>query len=293
MSEIHEIKHRLSAVRQTRQITNAMYMISSTRMKKEAMRAEYARRYIYQIRATVKDIIEKSSYISHPYLQKKSGNRAAFLVIAGDKGLCGSYNSAVLKYAAELIKLHDTRYVETVGRIATEYFARRGMMPDAENLRVAQNPRLHNAREIAENLLRLYTSGKTDEVYIVFTRFIDVTQSYPYCIRLLPLSLDAYEDVKLDTSYTADMLYEPSPREVFNNLVPQLAVGIVFAALVQSTASEHCARMNAMQNATRNADEMIEKLSHQYNTQRQISITNEIIEITSGSMGIEKYKNKK
>ena len=293
MSEIHEIKHRISAVKQTRQITNAMYMISSTRMKKEATRAEYARRYIYQIRATVKDIIEKSSYISHPYLQKKSGNKAAYVVIAGDKGLCGNYNSTVLKYAIALIKSHEAHYIETVGHVATEYFKRHGMTPDAETLRVVQNPRLHNARQIVENLLRLYTSGEMDEVYIVFTRFVDVTQSYPHCIRLLPLALDAFEDVKLDTNYTADMLYEPSPEEVFNNLVPQLAVGLVFAALVQSTASEHCARMNAMQSATRNADEMIEKLSHQYNTQRQFSITNEIIEISSASMGIEKYKNKK
>ena len=287
MSEIHEIKHRLAAVKQTRQITNAMYMISSTRMRKEATRAEYARRYIYQIRATVKDIIEKSTDIDHPYLRKRSGARAAFIVIAGDKGLCGSYNSSVLKYAEKLIKEHDTQYLETVGTMATEYFTRHGRMPDAETLRVVQKPRLHDARDIVNNMLRLYLHGDIDEVYVVFTRFIDVTQSYPHCLQLLPLEVEDYDDVDINTDYSADMIYEPSPKEVFTHLAPQLAVGIVFAALVQSTASEHCSRMNAMQSATKNADEMIEKLSHQYNTQRQLSITNEIIEITSGSKSIE------
>lgn len=129
MSEINDIKRRLSAVAQTRQITNAMYLLSSSRMRREAQRAGYAKEYFHRIRATVKDIMEKSQSITHPYFEKRSGNRAAFLVIAGDKGLCGTYNSDVLKYAHALISEHPVHYIKTVGRIATEFSQGAGSYP--------------------------------------------------------------------------------------------------------------------------------------------------------------------
>lgn len=289
MSEIHDIKRRLAAVAQTRQITNAMYLLSSTRMRREAERANYAKEYFHRIRATVKDIMEKSQGITHPYFEKRSGNRAAFLVIAGDKGLCGTYNTDVLKYALKLIEEHPVYYIETVGRMATEFFIRRGIYPDAETLGAAHAPTLYAARDIVGNLLGLYENGLTDEVYIVFTHFDSSAASHPYCMRLLPLTLDGFEDVESSFTPASDMLYAPSPREVFDCLVPQCAVGLVFAALMQSSASEHSARMNAMQSATENADEMSEKLTREYQSQRQLSITNEIIEISSGAESASAY----
>ncbi len=289
MSDIHDIKRRLAAVAQTRQITNAMYLLSSTRMKREAKRAEYAKEYFHRIRATVKDIMQKSQGITHPYLEKRSGDRAAFLVIAGDKGLCGAYNSDVLKYALDLIQAHPTHYIETVGRIATEFFTQKGMPPDAETLGAAHAPTLFAARDIVRNLFDLYQTGLMDEVYIVFTRFISASRSYPYCMRLLPLTLDGFDDVESELSPAAGMLYAPSAQEVFDSLVPQCAVGLVFASLVQSAASEHSARMNAMRSATENADEMSQKLTREYQTQRQLSITNEIIEISAGAESAAQY----
>ena len=283
MPQIHDIKRRLSAVAQTRQITNAMYLLSSTRMKREAQRAEYAKAYFHKIRATVKDIMEKSQGITHPYLEKRSGDRAAFLVIAGDKGLCGAYNSQVLNYALELVQAHPTHYIETVGRMATDFFRRHGLVPDAETLGAAHAPTLFAARDIVDNLFGLFHQGLMDEVYIVFTRFFSAGVSKPYCIRLLPLTLDGFEDVESLQSPPAHLLYVPSPQAVFDSLVSQCAVGLVFAALVQSAASEHSARMNAMRSATENADEMSQKLKLAYQRQRQLSITNEIIEVSAGA----------
>lgn len=289
LSEINDIKRRLSAVAQTRQITNAMYLLSSSRMRREAQRAGYAKEYFHRIRATVKDIMEKSQSITHPYFEKRSGNRAAFLVIAGDKGLCGTYNSDVLKYAHALISEHPVHYIKTVGRIATEFFTRRGIIPDDEMLGAAHQPTLYTARDLSEKLFELYENGQTDEIYIVFTRFENSAVHYPYCMRLLPMTLEGFEDVENLLAPASDMIYAPSPREVFDRLVPQCAVGLVFAALVQSSASEHSARMNAMQNATENADEMSQKLTREYQTLRQLSITNEIIEISSGAQGASRY----
>ena len=284
MQNMQEIRYRLHAIEQTRQITNAMHLLSSARMKREATRVDYNRLYFNKVRAAVKDILEKSKDVDHPYLKKRPGNRAAFLVVAGDKGLCGSYNSSVLKFALTQMEGHDEYYLETVGRIATDFFQHRGITPDIELLGVAQNPSLFNARRIMEDLFTLYDEDLMDELYIVHTRFINSRVQYPRCVRLLPLSITDYGDVVADYTYANDMMiYEPSPTEVFNRLVPQYAIGLIFGALVQSFASEQCARMNAMQTATKNADDMIAKLSLEYNRARQFAITNEIVEIVAGS----------
>lgn len=254
-------------------------------MKHEMRRVDYSKEYFQRIRATVKDILEKSRGIDHPYLTKRDGDRAAFLIIAGDKGLCGSYNNDLLKFALERVNSHSVHYIETVGRMATNFFRHRGIIPDAEILGASLSPSLFMARRIVENLFKLYDENLMDEIYIIFTRFNNAAVQTPSCVRLLPLNLEDYGDVTLEYSYNSAMLYEPSPLTVFNGLVPQYAIGMVFSTLVQSFASEQCARMNAMNGATKNADEMIEKLSHQYNTERQLAITNEIAEITAGAAG--------
>jgi F-type H+-transporting ATPase subunit gamma len=292
MSEIAAIKRRLAAISQTRQITNAMYLISSSIMRSEAKRVSYASNYFFTIRRTVREIIESSSDITkgHPFFEHRPGDRAAFLVIAGDKGLCGSYNDDLLKFALNKIQAHKAHYVATVGRMATEFFTRRGLAPDTEMLGAAQDPSLHSARMIVEDFLNLYDANKIDEVWLVFTRFRSFSYTYPLSIRLLPLGKDISRS---DEKFVhRNLLYAPSPEAVFVELLPQLAVGLVFSALVQSTASEAAARMNAMQSATKNADAITERLRREYHTQRQLSITNEIIEITAGAAGAVNYAAK-
>ncbi|MBR6311500.1 MAG: ATP synthase F1 subunit gamma [Oscillospiraceae bacterium] len=287
MSDITDLRQRLSAVAQTRQITNAMYLMSSTRMRRETQRVRYAKEYFTRLRSAVLDIRDNARGITHPYLDERTGERSAFLVVAGDKGLCGSYNHDVLDFALGEIKKRDARFIETVGRMATLYLRRNGIEPDVEDLGAAHQPTLRAARSIVENLFRFFDDGSVDKVYIIFTRFINAAKSQPVCLKLLPLDLDAFSDIDTHATLWGDVLYEPSPEAVFDSLVPQCAIGLVFAALVQSSASEHSARMNAMRAATDNADEISRDLQHKYQTLRQLSITNEIIEITSGAEGIK------
>ena len=262
MSDITDLRQRLSAVAQTRQITNAMYLMSSTRMRRETQRVRYAKEYFTRLRSAVLDIRDNARGITHPYLDERTGERSAFLVV-------------------------DARFIETVGRMATLYLRRNGIEPDVEDLGAAHQPTLRAARSIVENLFRFFDDGSVDKVYIIFTRFINAAKSQPVCLKLLPLDLDAFSDIDTHATLWGDVLYEPSPEAVFDSLVPQCAIGLVFAALVQSSASEHSARMNAMRAATDNADEISRDLQHKYQTLRQLSITNEIIEITSGAEGIK------
>jgi len=288
MTNLNEIRRHIRAVSKTRQITNAMYLLSTARMKRAMQHVDYNREYYKRVRATVKDILSKSSSVHHPYLDARPTKRAAYLVIASDKGMCGNYNSNILNFAWEQMRHKEQHYLGTIGIMATEFFRKKGMEPDVQWLGVAQNPTLMDARNITEALFREYDEGLMDEVYLISTRFVNSTVQYPRCVRLLPLNIDDYYDVELEFPYESDVIFEPSAQEVFHTLVPQYAVGLVFGSLVQAVASEHCARMQAMQNATRNADEMIKKLQAQYNAARQFAITQEILEITNAAQQQQK-----
>lgn len=283
MSGTSEIRRHIRAVENTRQLTNAMYLLSTARMKKAIQRVNYTGEYYRRVRATVKDILAKSSGVHHPYLEHRPGNRAAFLVVAGDKGMCGGYNNTVLNFAWQQMQLFERRYLATIGVMATRYFKQKGITPDIELLGVAHNPTLYDARSIVTSLFAEYDMNLMDEIYVIYTRFVNSAVQYPLCVRLLPLQLDDYSDVELEYSYDADMLYVPSPQEMFDTLVPQYAVGLVYGALVNAVASEHCARMNAMQSATGNAEEMLKQLKKQYNAARQLAITQEILELSGGA----------
>lgn len=283
MQGLNEIRRHLQAVSQTRQITNAMYLLSSSRMRKAMTHIEYNREYYYRLRTTIKDILSKTQHIQEDYLNKREGKRAAFIVVAGDKGLAGAYNSNVLNFALEKIKQFDECYIATVGIMATDFFRQHGFDVDIEYLGVAQDPDLDAARDIADNMMRLYDEDLMDEIYLISTQFINSVSHKPRATRFLPLNLEDYDDVELEYDYSADMLYEPSPEAVLKTLVPQYAIGLIYDILNQSYASEHSARMNAMKNSMDNADEMMKKLNSQYNRARQFAITQEITEIAGGA----------
>lgn len=283
MLSISDIKRRIRSIQQTRQITKAMYLISTVKLRKALNRYEKNAKYIEKIRATMKDILLHAGEIEHPFLQPRQGQRTAFLVIAGDKGLAGAYNHNVLNTALKLIKETPQNFVFTVGHVATQFFNRKGDLVDIEFLHTAQDPQLFNARMIAESLVDLYEQNLIDKIVVIYTHVISTFSQQPKVLTLLPLDLGSLEDVEPETHYRGTVIYEPSPDAVYKSLVEQYLVGLVYATLVQSYASEQSARMRAMDSATENAEKMIDDLNQEFRRARQAAITNEIIEIVSGA----------
>ncbi|NLB36798.1 MAG: ATP synthase F1 subunit gamma [Clostridiales bacterium] len=282
MNNANEIRHHIGAVEQTKKITNAMNLISSARMKRVMPHIEYNHRYLMRVRATMKDIIRSSRNIKHPYLIKKGEHTRTYIVIAGDKGMAGAYYSNILEFALKEVQSHNCTVLITVGIIAREFFKSKYREPDIELLGFSQDPSLFNARQLMFDIIDMYDAGKTDQVYIISSEFYGKVQGVPTVRRILPIRMSDYESVDIDVA-EHDIIYDPSPEEVFHLLVPQYLVGIIFGSLVQAYASEHFARMNAMQSAKDNADEILKKLKIQYNIARQAAITQEITEITGSA----------
>ncbi len=281
MQNTNEIRAHIAAVKQTRKITNAMHLVASSRLKKVMSHIEYNNAYFSRVQATMKDILQSSESVTHQYLTGRGGDRRTYIVVAGDKGLAGAYNASVLNLAYETISQRKEKketYLLTVGLVATEFFKARGMQPDIETTGAVQDPSLSNARKLAFDI---YDDDLTDEVYIIYTSFYGDTKNRPVIRRLLPIVRGDYEQIAAHKM--SDIIYEPSAQELFSLLVPQYVTGILFGALVQAYAAEHFARMNAMQSATRNADEMLKKLQTQYNMARQAAITQEITEISGAA----------
>jgi F-type H+-transporting ATPase subunit gamma len=274
-----DIRHSMRAIEDTEQITKAMHLISTSKMRKALNKNAANTMHFNRVQAAVKDILMHSREISHPFIGQSEGKRAAYVVIAADKGLAGGYNHNVLNYALRYMQKSKERYILTIGQEARAFFDKRGYMIDVEFLHMSQNPSLVNARSITNDILELYNNGLMDEVYVVYTHFISTFLQEPTVLKLLPLDLSNFIDVNTEISYDAEIAYHPSPEAVLDTLVPQYIIGLLYGCLVQAFASEQCARMLAMENATKNADEMIDTLQKEYNRARQYAITKEISEI--------------
>jgi F-type H+-transporting ATPase subunit gamma len=278
-----EIRHHIAAVEQTKKITGAMEMVSSTRMKRVMSHIEKNKRYFDSVQQTMKEILVTSHGMSHPYLREVPENgRCAFIVISGDKGLCGSYNHTILQYALSNIQRHEKHSIITIGNTAEDFFRSIGLIPDITLLSIAQDPTLSRARILVRDIMNIFDTGETDEVRVIYTSFYGETKHRPVMRRLLPILLDDYDSIS-GAETLNEIIFHPSPEEVFGLLVPQYILGILFGVMVQAYASEHYARMNAMHSSTTNAEEMIKTLRTNYNMARQRAITNEIAEITGAA----------
>ena len=295
MQSVSEIRHHISAVGQTRKITSAMQMVSSARMRKFAGHIPYNTAYFQRLQSAMKDILESSQDVDHPYLQARRGERRTYIVIAGDKEMAGSYNHNILNMAYEEIRQHPDCYVVTVGMLATQFFRKRGIEPEYEVPGAAQDPSLYNATQLAMPVMEFFDLNQTDQIYVIFTLYCGEDGHpliQPRISRLLPIRLRDYQKVKV-SEHLHDVIYTPSPQEVFDQLVPQFVISRIYDALVQSYAAEHYSRMNAMQSATRNADELLKQLNLDLNMARQTQITQEITEISGGSVALEEKKTPK
>ena len=273
-----EIKNRIRSMQATRQITKAMEMVAASKLRRAQAQVISARPYFEALYSTIHDIVDANSDFSSPYLQNKGGNNVLYVVIAGDRGLAGGYNSNVLKLVmAELEGKEAT--VLPIGKKAVEFFKSRKIDAVTVNYADAANVTLGDCFTIAKMLSKAFLAGKYDEIHVAYTNFVSVLSQTPSTLRLLPL-------IRQETTREKngnDILYEPDSVRVFEEIIPEYLGGMLYGALCESRAAEQAARRTAMDSATSNADEMIDQLSLEFNRARQAAITQEITEIVAGS----------
>ena len=282
-SSMKDIKSRIRSVESTRQITKAMEMVASSKLRRAKERAERSRPYFDVLHAALADIAEGTENFSSPFVQQRTPvRRSCFVVIAGDRGLAGGYNSNVFKMAAEAMQ-GKSCCVVPIGRRSAEYFARRRADIYTQEYARIEELTVGACSELGDLLARAYLAGEFDELYVVYTNFVSMLSQQPAVLRLLPLNAPPAAAGGQAQRHT--VLYEPGPEAVYNAIVPDYLAGIVWCAVCESFASELGARRTAMDSASKNADAMISDLSLHYNRARQAAITQEITEIVAGAGG--------
>lgn len=285
MSSIAEIRHHIKAIGETAKITRAMHLISSAKMKKALQAHDQTVQYYSLVRSNMRFILDNAPDDFRSDFYRANGRRACYLVIAGDKGLCGGYNHDVLKLAYN--EIIDTRHQNTrlitFGHMATDFFRRKGVTVDAFYLTAVQNPTLDKARELADELCRRYKRDEFDEVFVIFTQMLKGGVMKPTRLSLLPITKHTVKNVPPMHTPTSGLTFWPDAAGVLDSMAQHYVIGVLYSCLVQSFASENRARMTAMESATRNADDMLKKLRLQLNHARQAAITQEINEIIGGN----------
>ena len=284
MASMRDIKRRRNIIASTQQITKAMKLVSTVKLQKTKMRAERSKPYFDKMYATVTSMLAKSGTIEHPYLKPQSSTKKAVILITSNRGLAGGYNSNVIKTVTGSDLKAEDIVLFTVGSKGREYFARRNYEIAKEYNEVIENPMFSDAKEICEEVLKRYVSGEVGEIYLAYTYFKNTVVHEPRLLKLLPIQVDE-ADIEAAKSNSL-MNYEPQEEEALEIIIPKYMTSILYGALVEAVASENGARMQAMDSATSNADEMIEKLTLQYNRARQGSITQELTEIIAGANAI-------
>lgn len=278
-----DLRRRVKSVRNIQQITRAMKFISASRLKKAQDRIFSARPYAQRMLAVLNSVATRVDPAAHPLLAEREGERIMLVVITGDKGLCGSFNSNIIKGATRFIEdeaANRELSLALVGRKAVDWFRRRPWPIRHEYLNIMSRVDIGYAREIAGAMIGYYKEIELDAVYLVYNEFKSVIQQRVVIEPLLPIR--KLEIQSPQTNYL-NYLYEPQPETIFDSLLPRHVETQIFRAMLESEAAEQGARMTAMDAATRNAREMIENLTLKMNRIRQASITTEIIEIVSGA----------
>ena len=273
-----EIKNRIRSMESTKQITKAMEMVAASKLRHAQARVLNSRPYFEILYTAITDIVNSNSDFSSPYLTQREVKNSLFVVIAGDRGLAGGYNSNVLKTAAAQMEGKNVT-VLPIGKKAVDFFRSRKTRLLTEQYAEAEELSIGDCFSIAKQLSNAYLNGEYDEIFVGYTNFVSVLSQTPATLRMLPL----LQQPGKQTAAGADILYEPGSEEVFAAIVPEYLGGIIYGALCESRAAEQAARRTAMDSASQNADDMIAELSLKFNQARQAAITQEITEIVAGS----------
>lgn len=283
MASMRSIKRRKGSIESTQQITKAMKLVSTVKLQRAKGRAEKSKSYFECMYATVKSVLAKSGNINHPYLQAGDSTKKAVIVITSNRGLAGGYNSNVIKLITkgDFSKADTALY--TVGIKGKDYFSHHGYEVVKDYSDLIEEPVYADAMRISEDLLKAFSDGEVGEIYLAYTAFKNTVSHVPTLLKLLPVDTDGLEDADEDKAL---MNFEQDEEEALNLLIPKYVTSLIYGSMVEAVASENGARMQAMDSATSNAEEMIDKLSLQYNRARQGSITQELTEIIAGAEAI-------
>ena len=297
MANTKEIQDRIKSINDTLKITNAMYMISSSKLKKSKKMLSDTEPYFFTLQSEMSRILRHIPDISSIYFKTNEDKDAAdkkvgYIVITADKGLAGSYNHNVLKIAQEQLEKNPNHSLFVLGELGRHYFEQRGIEIEKQFHYTVQNPTLNRARNISEEIIELYRKGELDEVYIIYTSMINAIQEETQIEQLLPLKKADF-NIQIPVDFKREELaLKPSPEVVMDRIVPDCIVGFVYGALVESFSCEQNARMMAMEAASKSAKDMLHDLDIQYNRARQASITQEITEVIAGAKSQKKKRKK-
>jgi F-type H+-transporting ATPase subunit gamma len=304
MAGMREIKLRIKSIRETQHITKAMKLISASKLKKARQQLELTLSFFNKVKETMADILSHSEDIESPYFETRDreDRTVGFIAMTGDKGLAGGYNHKILDLVEQLAREAGKHTIFAAGHLGRLVLIREGFSVDTSFDHPVMNPTIYRAREMGDYVLDMYCKGHVDEVQLVYTQAVTSLRQEPTCIKLLPLDLGALrEALQNDAAINAGagrgagqgvpshgaLEYEPSVSAVMEVLIPKYINGIIYGALVEAFTSEQSARMSAMDSATSNADEMLQKLNLFFNRARQASITQEISEVVGGAAALQ------
>ena len=284
MASMKDIKRRRDSIQSTGQITKAMKLVSTVKLQKAKGKAESTKPYSDLMYETICNMLARSGNINHKYLVPGESSKKAVITIAANRGLAGGYNTNLTKLITESGIPKEDIDIVAIGTKGRDYLARRGYNISEDDSDVINEPLYTDARSICDKLLERFAAGEIGEIYLAYTSFKNTVVHEPKLIKLLPVSVDT--DGLSSDEDTTPMNYEPAEDEALNLIIPKYVCSLIYGALIEAVASENGARMQAMDNATSNADEMISDLSLKYNRARQASITQELTEIIAGANAI-------
>ena len=297
MANAREIQSRINSIKSTVKITNAMYTISSSKLKRARKALTDTEPYFYGLQRTISRIIRHIPDIEDQFLDarpdiKKEDRKIGYIIVTADKGLAGAYNHNIFRLAQEQIDKGGNPMLFVVGELGQHYFSKKGIPVEEDFRYTVQQPNMSRARIIEEKIVDYFLTGKLDEVYMIYTRMVNAMKMEPEIQQLLPLPrTEFFSSVPIDV-HLEEITMEPSPQAVIDAIVPNYIAGFIYGGLVESYSSEQNSRMMAMQAATNSAQEMLDELSITYNRVRQAAITQEITEVISGAKA-QKNKRKK
>ncbi len=287
MASMRDIKRRIKSVSSTQQITKAMNLVASSKLNRAKARFNDTKPFFSATQRVIGNVVKGSKGVSSIFMRESEGKKTLVVVVTGDRGLCGGYNSNVCKTGMEIISKKADACVIAVGNKAREFFRHKNVKIAEAYRDVSEKPSYSEAYTIGQKIIDMYEKGEADEVYFVYTEFITTLTNEPKAIKLLPLDPEDFKGDDSEPHSSTLTIYEPDEEAVLDYVIPKYINTVLFGGMVESAVCELSSRMTAMDSATENASEMIEHLNLVYNRVRQGAITQEITEIVSGSNALE------